>query len=107
MKGMPNMGNMQGMMKQMQKMQKEMKTEQENLEASIFEVSDTNQLVKVKVNGRKEIQELLIEEDLVDPDDIDMLQDIVLATINDALSQVDKATEERMGRFTQGLNLPF
>lgn len=107
MKGMPNMGNMQGMMKQMQKMQKEMKTEQENLEASIFEASDTNQLVKVKVNGRKEIQELLIEEDLVDPDDIDMLQDIVLATINDALSQVDKATEERMGRFTQGLNLPF
>ncbi len=107
MKGMPNMGNMQGMMKQMQKMQKEMKTEQENLEASFFEASDTNQLVKVKVNGRKEIQELLIEEDLVDPDDIDMLQDIVLATINDALSQVDKATEERMGRFTQGLNLPF
>ncbi|WP_028124838.1 YbaB/EbfC family nucleoid-associated protein [Eremococcus coleocola] len=104
---MPNMGNMQGMMKQMQKVQKEMQAEQANLEASVFEAQDTNRLVQVKVNGKKEIIELNIAADLVDPDDIDMLQDLVIATVNDALGQVDRATEQRMGRFTQGLNLPF
>ncbi|MBG9982861.1 YbaB/EbfC family nucleoid-associated protein [Aerococcaceae bacterium DSM 111020] len=106
MKGM-NLGNMQGMMKQMQKMQKEMKNEQEALEATEFEATDANKLVRVTVSGKKEIVDLEIQEALVDPDDIDMLQDLVIATLNDALQQVDQATEERMGRFTQGMNLPF
>lgn len=106
MKGM-NMGNMQGMMKKMQKMQKEMMSEQKALEESLFEATDTNQLVHVTVNGKKEIQELTIQPALVDPEDVDMLQDLVITTINDALAQVDQATEDRMGRFTQGLNLPF
>lgn len=102
-----NMGNMQGMMKQMQKMQKDMKKEQEELEATIFEAQDANNLVHVKMSGKKELIDLQIQEALVDPDDVDMLQDLVIATINDALAQVDKTTEERMGRFTKGLNLPF
>ncbi|MBG9987837.1 YbaB/EbfC family nucleoid-associated protein [Aerococcaceae bacterium DSM 111176] len=106
MKGM-NMGNMQGMMKQMQKMQKDMKKEQEALEATVFEAADANNLVQVKMSGKKELIDLQIDEALVDPDDVDMLQDLVIATVNDALTQVDKTTEERMGRFTQGLNLPF
>lgn len=106
MKGM-NMGNMQGMMKQVQKMQKEMKKEQEALEISIFEAEDANKLVNAKVSGKKELVDLQIQVALVDPDDVEMLQDLIIATVNDALAQVDKATEERMGRFTQGLNLPF
>lgn len=101
------MGNMQGMMQKMQKMQKDMEKEQKAIETSIFEASDNNNLVTVKVTGAKRIVEIEIKEDLVDPEDIDMLQDLVIVTVNDALAQVDKATEQRLGKFTQGLNLPF
>lgn len=106
-KGMGNFGNMQGMMQKMQKVQKEMETEQAAIEASIFEASDTNQLVTVKMTGRKQLVELNITEALVDPEDIEMLQDLILATVNDALNQVDETTKQRLGKFTQGLNLPF
>ena len=101
------MGNMQGMMQKVQKMQNDMEKEQKAIETSIFEASDNNNLVTVKVTGAKRIVELEIKEDLVDPEDIDMLQDLVIVTVNDALAQVDKATEQRLGKFTQGLNLPF
>lgn len=102
-----NMGNIQSMMKKAQKLQKEMEKEQKAIQETIFEVQDVNQLVTVKVNGKRQLTELLIQPELVDPDDIDMLQDLVLDTINDALAQVDEATEERLSRFTQGMNLPF
>ena len=101
---MRGMGNM---MQQMQKLQKDMEKTQKELEASVYRATDTNQLVTVKVNGKREILELTIDEALVDPDDIDMLQDLVIATINEALAQVDQATQDKMGRFTKGLNLPF
>lgn len=101
------MGNMQGMMQKMQKMQKDMEKEQKSIETTIFEASDNNNLVNVKVTGTKQIVELDIKEALVDPEDIEMLQDLVIVTVNDALAQVDKATEERLGKYTQGLNLPF
>ena len=101
------MGNMQGMMQQMKKLQRDMEKEQQSLEESFFEATDHQNLVSVKVNGKKELVELTIQEALVDPEDVDMLQDLVIATVNEALSQVDAATQERMGRFTQGLNLPF
>ncbi|MBZ6527322.1 YbaB/EbfC family nucleoid-associated protein [Aerococcaceae bacterium DSM 111021] len=104
---MGNMGNMQGMMQKMQKMQKDMEKEQKSIETTIFEASDNNNLVNVKVTGTKQIVELDIKEALVDPEDIEMLQDLVIVTVNDALAQVDKATEERLGKYTQGLNLPF
>ena len=94
-------------MQKMKKMQKDMEKEQKAIETSIFEASDNNNLVTVKVTGAKRIVELEIKEDLVDPEDIDMLQDLVIVTVNDALAQVDKATEQRLGKFTQGLNLPF
>lgn len=107
MRGMGNMGNMQGMMQKMQKMQKEMEKTQKEIDETIFEASDVNQLITVKVNGKKEIQDIEIQEALVDPDDIEMLQDLIIATTNDALSQVDKISDERMGKFTKGMNLPF
>ena len=107
MRGMGNMGNMQGMMQKIQKMQKEMTKEQAAIEATIFQAQDVNQLVTVKVNGKKELVELDLAPDLVDPDDIEMLQDLVIATVNDALKQVDQATESRLGKYTQGMNLPF
>ena len=107
MRGMGNMGNMQGMMQKMQKMQKEMEKTQKEIDETIFEASDVNQLLTVKVNGKKVITDIEIQEELVDPDDIDMLQDLLIATLNQAMAQVDQVTDERMGKFTKGLNLPF
>lgn len=106
-KGMGNMGNMQGMMQKMQKMQKDMEKEQTAIQNTEFTATSVNDLVKVKVSGKKEILEIELAPALVDPDDIEMLQDLVLATVNEALNQVDQTTQARMGKFTQGLNLPF
>lgn len=104
---MPNMGNMQNMMKKVQKMQKEMEKEQQNIKESIFEASSVNDFVTVKMNGDRVIESLEIKEELVDPDDIEMLQDLIIATVNEAIATVDRETEERLGKYTQGLNLPF
>lgn len=106
-KGMGNMGNMQGMMQKMQQMQKDMEKEQSAIQNTDFTATSVNNLVTVKVSGKKEVLEIELAPALVDPDDIEMLQDLVLATVNDALKQVDQTTEARMGQFTKGLNLPF
>ncbi|WP_124057795.1 YbaB/EbfC family nucleoid-associated protein [Vaginisenegalia massiliensis] len=107
MKGMGNMGNMQGMMQKMQKMQKEMNKEQAAIEETVYQASDVNELVTVKMNGRKEMVELVLKPELVDPDDVEMLQDLIIATTNQVLSQIDEDTEKRLGKFTKNLNLPF
>lgn len=99
-------GNMNNMMKQMQKMQKEMAKAQEELKEEIVEGTAGGGVVTIKSNGHKEIVEVLIKEEAVDPDDVDMLQDLVLAAINDTLTKVDELTNERMGKFTKGLNMP-
>ena len=104
MRGMGNMGNM---MKQMQKLQKEMEQTQKDLEQSLFVVEDNQHLVKVTMNGKKELQSLDIQEVLVDPEDIEMLQDVLIATINKAVMEVEDKTQASMGQFTKGLNLPF
>ena len=106
-KGMGNMGNMQGMMQKMQQMQKDMEKEQSAIQNTDFTATSVNNLVTVKVSGKKEVLEIELAPALVDPDDIEMLQDLVLATVNDALKQVDQTTEARMGQFTKGLKLPF
>ena len=103
---MRGMGNMQQMMRKMQKMQKEMTKEQAAIEATIFQAQDVNQLVTVKVNGKKELVELDLAPDLVDPDDIEMLQDLVLTAVNDALEKSTKLKEETLGKFTNGLSIP-
>ncbi|HLQ71453.1 MAG TPA: YbaB/EbfC family nucleoid-associated protein [Bacillota bacterium] len=99
-------GNMGNMMKQMQKMQKKMAKAQEELHEMSFEASAGGGMVTVSANGKKEITDVKIEEEVVDPDDVDMLQDLVLAATNDVLNQIDTKTEETMGQFTKGMNLP-
>ena len=103
MKGMGNMGNM---MKQMQKMQKKMMQAQDELFEMVFEASAGGGMVTVKANGKKEILDVEIKEEVVDPDDIEMLQDLILAATNDVLKQVDDKTNATMGQFTKGLNMP-
>ena len=101
------MGNMQKMMKQMQKMQKDMAKAQEELADKTVEGTAGGGMVTVVANGQKEIIEVRIKEDVVDPEDIEMLQDLVLAATNDALKQIEDLTNSTMGQFTQGMNLPF
>ncbi len=103
---MRGMGNMQKMMKQMQKMQKDMEKAQAELAEKTVEGTAGGGMVTVIANGHKQILEVKIKEEVVDPEDIDMLQDLVLAATNDALKKVDELTAETMGQFTKGLNIP-
>jgi DNA-binding YbaB/EbfC family protein len=101
-------GNMQkNMMKQMQKMQKQMEEAQEKLGEQKIEGTAGGGMVKVIVTGHKEVVDVIIKPEAVDPDDIDMLQDLVLAATNDALKKVEEMTNNTMGQFTKGMNLPF
>ena len=100
------MGNMQNMMKQMQKMQKKMAEAQEELGEKKVEGTAGGGMVSVVVTGHKEIVEVTIKPEVVDPDDIEMLQDLVLAATNDALKKADELTNQTMGQFTKGMNMP-
>lgn len=100
------MGNMQNMMKQMQKMQKKMAEAQEELGEKKVEGTAGGGMVTVVVTGHKEIVEVSIKPEVVDPDDIEMLQDLVLAATNDALKKADELTNQTMGQFTKGMNMP-
>ncbi|CAN7683932.1 YbaB/EbfC family nucleoid-associated protein [Peribacillus frigoritolerans] len=99
-------GNMQNMMKQMQKMQKKMAEAQEELGEKRVEGTAGGGMVTVIVTGHKEIVDVVIKQEVVDPDDIDMLQDLVLAATNDALKKAEELTNQTMGQFTKGMNLP-
>jgi|SRR5690625_916365 len=103
MKGMGNMGNM---MKQMQQMQKKMMKAQDELHEMSFEASVGGGMVTVIANGKKEITDVQINEEVVDPEDVEMLQDLILTAINDVLAQIEEKTNSTMGKFTQGLNMP-
>ncbi|MGO4890600.1 YbaB/EbfC family nucleoid-associated protein [Anaerobacillus sp. MEB173] len=100
---MKNMGNM---MKQMQKMQKEMAKAQEALGEKTVEATAGGGMVTVIANGHKQILEITIKEEVVDPDDVEMLQDLVLAATNEALKKVDELVNADMGKFTKGMNIP-
>ena len=92
--------NMQAMLKQAQKMQKDMMNSKEEIDNMTF-VGKAS-LVTVEMKGTKELTKVSISPDF-EPDEIDMLEDMILVAVNDASKQVDKTTEEKMGRFTQGM----
>lgn len=97
------MGNMQGMMKKMQKMQKEMTKAQDDLNQTEFIGSANNDLVTVTFTGDKKLQSVSIKPEVVDPDDSEMLEDLVLLAVNDALEKIDEETDKTMGKYTKGL----
>ena len=99
-------GNMQKMMKQMQKMQKDMAKAQEELGEKRIEGTAGGGMVMVVVTGHKEVIEVNIKEEVIDPEDIEMLQDLVLTATNDALKKAEELTNDTMGQFTKGMNLP-
>ena len=91
--------NMNQIMKQAKKMQEEMEKSQENLTTQNFESTTGGGAVYCKVNGAKEILEIKIQKDVVDPDDVEMLQDLILTCVNDALKKVDQATSAEFGKY--------
>ncbi|MCD7036729.1 YbaB/EbfC family nucleoid-associated protein [Metabacillus sp. GX 13764] len=106
MRGGGGMGNMQKMMKQMQKMQKDMEKAQEELVEKTVEGTAGGGMVTVTVNGKKQVTDIVIKEEVVDPEDIEMLQDLVLAATNEALKKMEDIAQDTMGQFTKGMNLP-
>ena len=99
-------GNMQQLARQAQKLQAQMTKAQEELEAREYEASSGGGMVTVKVSGKKELTAIEIKPEAVDPDDIEMLQDLVLAAVNEALRSASDAMEREMGKLTGGLNMP-
>ena len=105
-RGMPGGGmNQAAMIKQAQKMQQDMLRAQEELEKKTYSASAGGGMVKAEVNGKNEIVALQINPEAVDPDDVEMLQDMVIAAVNEALRTAETDKTEQMARATGGLNL--
>ncbi len=108
-------GNMQNMLKQAQKMQEDMAALEEELEAREYEVSAGGGAVTVKINGKKEILSLTIDPDIVDPDDIETMSDVIVAAVNEAIRRVTDTANEEMAKITgpmglggmPGMGMPF
>lgn len=100
---MKGMGNMQGMMKQMQKMQKQMAVAQEELGEKRLEGAAGGGMVKVIVSGDKQVVEVIVDPSVVDPEDVEMLQDLIILATNDALEKVEIETQAVMGKYTKGI----
>ncbi|HBX22906.1 MAG TPA: nucleoid-associated protein, YbaB/EbfC family [Desulfotomaculum sp.] len=99
-------GNMAKMMKQVQKMQSDMLKLQEELGERTVESTAGGGVVKVVANGRQEVVSLEIKPEAVDPEDVEMLQDLVLTAVNDALKKAQEMMSSEMGKLTGGMNLP-
>ena len=99
--GMP--GNMNNLMKQAQRMQKQMEEKTKEIEEKEWEASAGGGAVKVKVSGKKEVVAVELAEEVVDPDDIEMLQDLIMAATNEALRKIEDASQQNMSKITGGL----
>ena len=98
--------NMNAMIRQAQKMQDEITTLQEDIENREFSATSGGGAVSVVVTGKKIIKSLTINKEVVDPEDVEMLQDLVISAINEAVNQVESTTETEMSKITGGVSLP-
>lgn len=99
-------GNMGNMMKQVQQMQKNMEVKQAEIETQEFEATAGGGAIKVVANGKKEVISIELKEEIVDPDDIEMLQDLIIVAVNDAIQSAEKAMSDAMGSMTSGMKMP-
>lgn len=105
--GFPGMGgNMNNLIKQAQKFQKDMEEMQKNLETKSYEASVGGGAVTVVVNGKRQLTDITIKPEVVDADDVEMLQDLVLTAVNEALKKAEEDTNNSMGKLTGGMNMP-
>ena len=100
-------GNMNQMMQRMQKMQEEMTRAQAELEEKVYHVSAGGGNIEVEINGKKEVTSVTLKPEVVDPDDIEMLEDLIVAATNEAIRQVEDSTQESMAKITGGLGGGF
>ena len=98
--------NMNAMIKQAQKMQEDIEALQADLDEREYDISAGGGVVGVKINGKREILSIDIQPEIVDPDDIEMLQDLVISAVNEALRKVDDMQSSQMGKLTGGMNIP-
>jgi len=101
-----NMGNMNKMMKQVQKMQQDMAKMQEELAEKTVETTAGGGVIKVVVSGKQEIKAIEIKPEAVDPDDVEMLQDLIMAAVNEGLRQSQEMAANEMNKITGGLKIP-
>lgn len=99
-------GNMQQQMQQLQAMQGLMEKTQEEIEAKVVEASAGGGAVSVRISGKKELLEVSLKPEVVDPDDIEMLQDLIIAAVNEGLRQIDDISQSEMSKITGGINIP-
>lgn len=98
--------NMQGMMRQVQKMQEQMTELQEDLDAREYDVNAGGGAVSVKINGKKEILSIAIKPEIVDPDDIETLSDVLVAAVNEAIRKVEEVNTAEMQKVTGNVSIP-
>lgn len=104
--GFPGGANMNNMMKQVKKMQEQMEKAQQDIEEKEFESTSGGGVVSATVNGKKEVLAIKIDPDVIDPEDGEMLEDLIIAAINDAMKKADEYSGQTMGKLTGGLNIP-
>ena len=104
-RGMPGGMNQAAMMKQAQKMQQEMLRMQEEMENKTYSATTGGGMITAEVSGKHQLVSLSIKEEAVDPDDVDMLQDMIIAAVNDAMRAADNDAANNMSRLTGGMNL--
>ena len=101
-------GNMNNLMKQAQRMQRQMEEGQKELETKEFVAAAGGGAVKATVSGKKELLKIVLNEEVVDSEDVEMLQDLIVAAVNEALRKAEEASNELMGKMTGGLGgMPF
>jgi DNA-binding YbaB/EbfC family protein len=98
--------DMKKMMKELQKVQGKMASAQKEMESTIFEAEAGGGMVKIAINGKYEVQSVKLAKDAVDPDDIEALEDLLLAAFNSARGKVEEASSEKMGGLTKGMGIP-
>ncbi len=98
--------NMNAMIRQAQKMQEEMEALQEELDAREYTVNAGGGVVTVVISGTKEVKSITIDPEVVDPDDVETLQDLIVAAVNEAIKTVEKTNSEAMAKVTGGMNVP-
>ena len=99
-------GNMQQLMRQAQKMQEQLQQAQEKLDEAEYEATSGGGMVTVKVSGKRELTAITIDPQVVDPEDIEMLQDLIISAVNEAIANVEETTETEMSKITGGVALP-
>ena len=98
--------NMQGVIKQAQKMQERMAELQAELDEREYDFTVGGGMITIKMNGKKEMQSIEIKPEVVDPDDIEMLQDLIVAGVNEAISSIEKTNNDELSKLTGNINIP-